>query len=63
MESDSDQGTPRRVHEIAGLVPDSKHEVAEQSGHNIQLEQPQLVVAAIRDVVEAVRDPGTWKRS
>jgi pimeloyl-ACP methyl ester carboxylesterase len=46
--------------EIAALVPDSKHVIAEQSGHDIHHEQPDLVVTAIREVVEGVRDPGTW---
>jgi pimeloyl-ACP methyl ester carboxylesterase len=47
--------------EIAALVPESRHVIAEQSGHDIHHDQPDLVVTAIRDVVEAVRDPGTWK--
>jgi pimeloyl-ACP methyl ester carboxylesterase len=47
--------------ELAGLVPNSQHVIAKKSGHDIQHEQPQLAVAAIRDVVQAVRDPGTWK--
>jgi pimeloyl-ACP methyl ester carboxylesterase len=47
--------------ELAALVPKSKHVIAEQSGHDIHHEQPDLVVSAIRDVVEAVRDPATWK--
>ena len=47
--------------ELAGLVPNSKHVIAKKSGHDIQHEQPQLVAAAIRNVVQAVRDPGTWK--
>jgi pimeloyl-ACP methyl ester carboxylesterase len=47
--------------EIAALVPESKHVIAERSGHDIHHDQPELVVAAIRDVVEAARDPSTWK--
>jgi pimeloyl-ACP methyl ester carboxylesterase len=43
------------------LVAESKHVIAERSGHEIHHEQPELVVAAIRDVVAAVREPGTWK--
>jgi hypothetical protein len=35
--------------------------VAEQSGHYIQQSQPDLVVEAIRAVVEAVRDPNSWE--
>jgi pimeloyl-ACP methyl ester carboxylesterase len=47
--------------EIAALVPKSKHVIAKESGHDIQHDQPGLVIAAIRDEVEAVRDPRTWK--
>src|SRR6266511_1251210 len=47
--------------EIAALVPQSKHVIAKRSGHDIHHEQPELVVSAIRAVVEAVRDPRTWK--
>jgi pimeloyl-ACP methyl ester carboxylesterase len=47
--------------EIAALVPESRHVIAEQSGHDIHHDQPDLVVTAIRAVVEAARDPGTWK--
>lgn len=41
--------------EIAALVPKSRHVIAERSGHDIHHEQPELVIAGIRDVVEAVR--------
>lgn len=44
----------------AQLVPNAKHIVAEQSGHNIHQDQPELVIEAIRMVVDAVRDPSTW---
>ena len=46
--------------ELAALVPGARHVVATESGHGIQQDQPDLVVAAIRQVVEAVRDPSTW---
>jgi pimeloyl-ACP methyl ester carboxylesterase len=46
--------------DLAGLVPGGRHVVAEHSGHYVQQSQPDLVVAAIRDVVQAVRDPGSW---
>jgi pimeloyl-ACP methyl ester carboxylesterase len=46
--------------EIAHLVPNGRHVVAEDSGHDIHKEQPALVVEAITSVVEAVRDPSTW---
>ncbi|MEA2586427.1 MAG: hypothetical protein QOF33_4512 [Thermomicrobiales bacterium] len=57
--------TEARLHDelqrdLAELVPGGRHVVAEKSGHYIQQGQPDLVVAAIRDVVQAVRDPSTW---
>jgi pimeloyl-ACP methyl ester carboxylesterase len=47
--------------ELAALVPNSKHIIAKRSGHEIQHDQPELTASAIRDVVEAVRDPRSWK--
>ena len=47
--------------ELAALLPDTRHEIAEQSDHYIQIEQPDLVVEAVRAVVEAVRDPASWQ--
>jgi pimeloyl-ACP methyl ester carboxylesterase len=41
--------------ELAQLVPGGKLVIATQSGHDIQDEQPELVLDAIRDVVRAVR--------
>ena len=46
--------------ELASLVPNARHVIAEQSGHNIHQDQPELVIEAIRQVVGAVRDPDTW---
>ncbi len=46
--------------DLARLVPNARHIVASQSGHDIHQDQPELVIAAIREVVEAVRDPGAW---
>lgn len=46
---------------VVRSVPGAKHIVAGESGHNIHQDQPELVVAAIRMVVDAVRDPSTWK--
>jgi pimeloyl-ACP methyl ester carboxylesterase len=43
--------------ELARLVPGGRLVVATHSGHNIHLEQPQLVLEAIHDVVRAVRAP------
>jgi beta-lactamase class A/pimeloyl-ACP methyl ester carboxylesterase len=46
--------------DLAGLVPNARHVIAERSGHVIQQDQPGLVNEAIRQVVAAVRDPSTW---
>jgi pimeloyl-ACP methyl ester carboxylesterase len=46
--------------DLAGFVPGGRSVVATESGHYIQQTQPDLVVAAIRDVVMAVRDPASW---
>ena len=40
---------------LAKLVPNEKHITNTNSGHEIHKEQPQLVISAIREVVEAVR--------
>ena len=42
---------------LASLVPDARLVIAEESGHYIQLDQPDLVTDAIRQVVDAVRSP------
>ena len=40
---------------LAELVPNAKHVTNTNSGHEIQKEQPQLVIDLIREVVEAAR--------
>ena len=40
---------------LARLVPNAKHITSTNSGHEIHKEQPQLVIDAIREVVEAIR--------
>ena len=40
---------------LAALVPGARHDKETHSGHNIHREQPQLVIEAIREVVDAVR--------
>jgi pimeloyl-ACP methyl ester carboxylesterase len=45
--------------DLAALVPDGRIIVVEGSGHLIHEEQPKVVVQAIVDVVNAVRDPST----
>ncbi len=34
--------------------------IADQSGHLVPFDQPEVMIAAIEDVVEAVRDPSSW---
>jgi hypothetical protein len=41
--------------ELSQLVPGGRLVIATQSGHNIQDEQPELVLNVIGDVVQAVR--------
>ncbi len=45
--------------EIAGLVPHSTFVIAENSGHYIQNDRPDLVIAAICEVVQAAREQGS----
>ncbi|MFL6603692.1 MAG: alpha/beta fold hydrolase [Steroidobacteraceae bacterium] len=47
--------------QLATLSTNSKHIVVEHAGHNIQFEQPQVVVSAILDIVQQVRQ-GTESR-
>jgi pimeloyl-ACP methyl ester carboxylesterase len=46
--------------QLVALVPDARHVVATDSGHYIQLERPELVIEAIRQVVEGVHHPNAW---
>ena len=43
--------------DLAKLVPNAHYAIATKSGHNIHQDQPELVIAAVREVVEAVRNP------
>ena len=53
---DQDEQLWRRLQrELAQLVPGGRLVVASESGHDIQLEQPELVLEALGDVVHAVR--------
>jgi pimeloyl-ACP methyl ester carboxylesterase len=45
---------------LATLAPNTKHKIATNSSHYVQVQEPQLVVDAIKQVVEAVRNPCTW---
>jgi hypothetical protein len=40
---------------LAQLSSDNKQVIAEQSGHNIQLDQPDLVINAVLEIVNIVR--------
>jgi pimeloyl-ACP methyl ester carboxylesterase len=47
--------------DLRRMTPDGKIVIARKSGHDIHQDQPELVIAAIRQVVDAVRNPKTWK--
>jgi pimeloyl-ACP methyl ester carboxylesterase len=49
--------------DLATLVPNAHFATATESGHNIHQDQPEQVIAAIREVVEAVRNPSTWTQA
>ena len=42
--------------ELVGLSTDSTRTIATASEHNVQLQQPQLVVDAVRDIIERTND-------
>jgi pimeloyl-ACP methyl ester carboxylesterase len=44
----------------ATLVPNTRYWVASESGHDIHQDQPELVIAAIQQVIAGVRNPDTW---
>jgi pimeloyl-ACP methyl ester carboxylesterase len=46
---------------LGTLVPTARHVTRTDSGHEIHKERPGLVIDAIRDVVEAVRNPRSWR--
>jgi pimeloyl-ACP methyl ester carboxylesterase len=45
---------------LATLVPDGRFWLASESGHDIHQDQPELVIEAIQQVLEGVRNPDTW---
>jgi hypothetical protein len=47
--------------DLARLVPNARYMIASQSGHDLHQDRSEMVIAAIREVVETVRDPGTWE--
>jgi len=48
--------------ELAGLSSNSKHIVDKNSGHNIHLEDPKIVISAIEEVIQAVRTKRPLKK-
>jgi pimeloyl-ACP methyl ester carboxylesterase len=56
----TDAAQKQAQEKLAKLVPNAKHIINTNSGHEIHKEQPQLVINAIREVVDAVRDPASW---
>jgi pimeloyl-ACP methyl ester carboxylesterase len=60
--SDTMEAAMRALQEdLATLVPNAHFAIANGSGHNIHQDQPDLVIDAIRTVVDAVRDPSAWQ--
>jgi len=47
--------------QLVALVPKAKHKIATKSSHYIQAQEPQLVIDAIKQVVDGVRNPATWQ--
>jgi pimeloyl-ACP methyl ester carboxylesterase len=46
--------------QLAKLALNAKHVIATKSSHYIQIQEPQLVIDAIKQVVDAVRNPSAW---
>lgn len=57
----TDAAQKKAQERLAKLVPNAKHITNTNSGHEIHKEQPQLVINSIREVVEAVRNPSSWR--
>jgi pimeloyl-ACP methyl ester carboxylesterase len=56
----TDAAQKQAQEKLAKLVPNAKHITNTNSGHEVHKEQPQLVINAIREVVETVRS-GNWQ--
>ena len=52
---DQDQGWQRKQSELLQLSSNSSQEWADESGHNIQVDQPAAAVRAIEQMVEQTR--------
>jgi len=47
---------------LAALAPGAQHVIATKSGHDIPSTEPDLVITAVRRVVDAVRRGATWRK-
>ena len=57
----TDAAQKQAQEKLAHLVSNAKRITETNSGHEIHKEQPELVIDAIRQVVDAVRDPTSWR--
>lgn len=55
-----EQGWRGLQDDLATLVPAARHTIAARRGHDIDDDEPAMVVEAIRQTVTGVRDPDTW---
>lgn len=46
--------------DVVALERDARHVIADHSAHYVQITQPDVVITAVRDVVDAARNPGAW---
>jgi hypothetical protein len=53
-------GWPYPVLSRSGRDAGARHVIATESGHYVLLQQPELVIDAIQQFVEAVHDPSFW---
>jgi hypothetical protein len=47
---------------LATLAPGAQHVIATKSGHDIQITEPDLVITAVRQVVDAARRGAAWRK-
>lgn len=47
---------------LAALAPGAQHVIATKSGHDIQNTEPDLVITAVRQVVDAARRGAAWRK-
>jgi hypothetical protein len=56
----TDKAQKQAQEQLAKLAPNAKHITNTKSGHEVNKDQPQLVIDSIREVVDAVHDPASW---